>query len=94
MRQVCILLVDEDVKVPLEKVVRVQLIPSNNILVTVFCLSGVLALAGKSSRGSVALSDHSRGEEVDSHYDQGKMVLAITTPVLVLWLSPKLTSGR
>lgn len=71
-----------------------QLIPNKNILVTVFCLSGVLALAGKSSCGSVALSDRNKGKEVDSHYDQGKTVLAITTPVLVLWLSPKPTSGR
>lgn len=71
-----------------------QLIPNKNILVTVFCLSGVLALAGKSSCGSVALSDHSEGEEVDSHCDQGKTVLTITTAGLVLWLSPKLTSGR
>lgn len=71
-----------------------QLIPDNHILVIVFCLSGVLALAGKNSRGSVALSDRNKGKEVDSHSDQGKMLLATTTPLLVLWLSPKLNSGR
>lgn len=71
-----------------------QLIPDNNIPVIVFCLSGVLALAGKNSRGLVALSDRNKGKEVDSHSDQGKTLLSFTTPVLVLWLSPKLNSGR
>lgn len=88
MRQVCVWLGDEAVKGPLEKV---QLIPNNNVLVIVFCLSGVLALAGQNSCESVTLSESDKVGEVESHHDQGRTLLALTNQGLVLWLSPRLT---